>query len=154
MHKGGVISLSNALYAKGRNKFLRGEISWNNDAIDVALVNLNVGEGGYSPDLANDEFFMDIPETARVAVLSDNIQRETELVNKTTENGVADAANAVFEAVEGSLVGAIVIFKRGATDAESPLIAFKNMALVLPVEPDGRDITISWDQGPYKIFKL
>lgn len=146
--------MANALYDKGRNKFLRGEISWNNDVIDVALVNLNVAEGGYSPDLANDEFFSDIPGTARVAVLSDNVQRETELIHKTTENGVADAANAVFEEVEGALIGAIVIFKWGATDEASPLIAFKDTALVLPVEPDGRDITISWNDGPNKIFKL
>jgi hypothetical protein len=146
--------MANGLYDKGRNKFLRGEISWNNDVIDVALVNLNVAEGGYHPDLANDEFLSDIPETARVAVLSDNVQRETELIHKTTENGVADAANAVFEEVEGALIGAIIIFKRGAADGDSPLIAFKDTALVLPVEPDGRDITISWNKGPNKIFKL
>lgn len=146
--------MANALYDKGRNKFLRGEISWNNDVIDVVLVSLNAAEGGYSPDLSQDEFFSDIPETARVAVLSDNVQRETELTHKTAENGVADANNCVFEDVSGNLVGAIVIFKHGTADADSPLIAFKDTALVLPVEPDGRDITINWDQGANKIFKL
>lgn len=37
---------------------------------------------------------------------------------------------------------------------ESPLIAFIDTATGLPVTPNGGDITVAWDSGANKIFKL
>ncbi|GAI46620.1 unnamed protein product, partial [marine sediment metagenome] len=47
------------------------------------------------------------------------------------------------------------IFKDdGVDDVSSPLIALIDTATGLPVTPNDGDITIAWDNGANKIFKL
>ena len=148
--------MANGLYDKGREKFLRGEISWNTGTIDAILVKIGGGVGEYNTNLATDEFLEDIPVAARVALLSDNTVNGTELTNKTTTAGVAAAADALFDEVTGDACGAIVLYERKTTDTEttSPLIAYIDTATGLPVTPTGVDIEVNWDNGANKIFKL
>jgi hypothetical protein len=47
-----------------------------------------------------------------------------------------------------------VIYKDTGTAATSPLIAYIDTATGLPVTPNGGDITVTWDNGSNKIFKL
>lgn len=135
--------MSNALYDKGRQKFLEGDIHWLTDTIKVVLVDL----ADYTPNLSTDEFLSNIPTAARVAI-------SPALTNKTSTAGVADADNVVFTSVTGDQSEAIVIFKDTGTDTTSPLIAFIDSAVGLPVTPNGGDIEVQWDDGPNKIFKL
>jgi len=148
--------MANALYDKGRESFLKGEIPWLTGEIDVILVKVGTGTGEYEVNLATHEFLQDIPADARVAKLSGNATSPTELQNKTAADGVADADDAVFDEVTGDEVGAIVIYERQETDTEttSRLIAYIDNATGLPVTPNGGDITIEWDDGANKIFKL
>lgn len=148
--------MANALYDKGRESFLRGEIAWQTDTIDLILVKIGTEAGEYNVDLANHQFLQDIPEAARVAVLNDNNIEGTELTSKTTVAGVADAATAVFEAVTGDPCGALIIFARQAIDPEttSRLIAYIDTAIGFPLTPNGGDVTVEWDVGVNKIFKL
>lgn len=135
--------MSNALYDKGRQKFLEGGINWLTDTIKVILVDLN----DYTPNLATDEFLSNIPTAARVAV-------SPALTNKTSTAGVADADDVLFSSVTGDQCEALVIYKDTGTDSTSPLIAFIDSATGLPVTPNGGDIEVQWDNGANKIFKL
>lgn len=136
--------MANALYDQGRESFLRGEISWNTDDIKCVLVDL----ADYPLfDIATDQFLDDIPVAARVAT-------SPNLASKTTTDGVADAADVTFTAVTGDQSEALVIFQDTGNSATSRLIAYIDTATGLPVTPNGGDITVQWDNGANKIFKL
>ncbi len=135
--------MGNALYDKGRKGFLAGEIDWDADDIRVILIDA----ADYTVDLAVHDFLDDIPAPARVAVSG-------ALTGKTTTDGVADADDVILSAVTGDQCEALVIYKHTGTDSTSPLIAYIDSATGLPVTPNGGDITIQWDSGANKIFKL
>lgn len=135
--------MANGLYDKGRQGFLDGTISWSSDNIKIVLVDA----ADYTVSLASHEFLSDIPSGARVAT-SDN------LTTKTSTSGIADADNVTFTAVTGDPSEAIVIYKDTTNASTSPLIAYIDTATGLPVTPNGGDITITWDNGTNKIFKL
>ena len=135
--------MANGLYDKARQKFLDGSISWSSDNIKIVLVDA----ADYTVSLSTHEFLSDIPSGARVAT-SDNLS------NKTSTSGIADADNVTFTAVTGDPSEAIVIYKDTTNAATSPLIAYIDTATGLPVTPNGGDITITWDNGTNKIFKL
>jgi hypothetical protein len=60
----------------------------------------------------------------------------------------------VFSAVTGDQSEALVIYKDTGSAATSPLIAYIDTATGLPVTPNGADVTVTWDNGSNKIFKL
>lgn len=133
--------MANALYDKGREGFLDGSIDWDTDAIKCCLVDT----GTYTVDLANHN---DLADVTGIVATSGN------LTSKTVAAGVADAADVTFSAVSGSSVEAIVIYQDTGVATTSRLIAYIDTATGLPVTPNGGDITIAWDSGANKIFKL
>jgi len=135
--------MANALYDKGREKFLTGAISWSSDNIKVVLVDA----ADYTVNLSTHEFLSDVASGGRVATSGN-------LASKTTIAGVADAADVTFTAVTGDQSEALVIYKDTGSAATSPLIAYIDTATGLPVTPNGADITVTWDNGSNKIFKL
>lgn len=135
--------MANALYDKARESFLKGEIAWGNDNIKAILVD----SANYTPNLASDQFVSSIAAGAKTAT-SGNFS------GKTTTAGVADAGDITFLAVTGAQSEALVIFQDTGTASTSRLIAYIDTATGLPVTPNGGDITVSWDNGAYKIFKL
>ena len=135
--------MANALYDKGRQKFLEGAVAWLTDDIRCALVDL----ADYTPDLAADEFLSDIPGAAIVATSG-------ALTGKTSADGVADADDVTFPTVSGDQSEALVLYKWTGNAATSPLIARIDTATGLPVTPSGGNINVVWDNGPNKIFKL
>lgn len=135
--------MANALYDKGRQKFLEGSIDWLNDAIKVVLIDT----ADYTVDLATHDFLDDIPAAARVATSGN-------LASKTSTDGVADAADVTLSSVSGDESEALVIYKDTGTEGTSALIAYIDTATGLPVTPNGGDINIVWDDGADKIFKL
>lgn len=136
--------MASALYDKGREGFLDGSIDWDTDDIRAILVDT----GAYTVDLATHDMLDDVPSGARVAVSS-------ALGSKTVTAGVADAADVTFTSVTGASVEAIVLYKHTGVESTSRLIAYIDTASSgLPVTPNGGDITIQWDSGSNKIFKL
>lgn len=134
--------MASALYGKGREKFLNADIDWAVDDIKVSLIDT----GTYTVDIDVDEFHSD---------LSGIVATSANLGSKTSTLGVADAADVTFTAVSGSSVEAIVVWKDTGVSGTSPLIAYIDSASAgLPVTPNGGDITITWDSGANKIFKL
>lgn len=136
--------MANALYDKARESFLKGEIVWGTDDIRAVLVDTAT----YTVDLVNDQFLSDIPAGERVATLGST------LTSMTTTSGVADAADITFSSVTGDQSEAVVLYKYNASDAAARLIAYIDTATGLPVTPNGGDITVTWDSGANKIFKL
>ena len=135
--------MANALYDAGREAFLDGTISWSSDNIKVVLVDA----ADYTVNLATHTALSDSPAAGRVATSAN-------LTSKTVTAGVADAADVTLSAVSGDQSEALVIYKDTGVESTSTLIAYIDTATNLPVTPNGGDITIQWDSGANKIFKL
>lgn len=135
--------MSNALYDKGREAFLTAAIGWVADDTRTILVDT----GAYTVNLGTHQYLSSVAVGARIAVSS-------AMSGKTATNGVADANDITFSAVTGASVEAVVIYKHTGSDATAPLIAYIDTATGLPVTPNGGDITVQWDSGSNRIFKL
>lgn len=136
--------MANALYDGGRQRFLEGSIAFATDAIKAVLVDT----GAYTVNLATHNFLSDIPVGARISTSAN-------LASKTTTAGVADAADVTLTAVTGATVEAVVLYKDTGVAGTSALIAYIDTATSgLPATPNGGDITIVWDNGVNRIFKL
>lgn len=135
--------MANALYAKGRQKFLEGGIAWLADNIKLVFVDT----GAYTVNLATHEFLSDITAGARIAT-------SPNLSGKTSTDGVADATDPVVSAVTGTTVEAAVLYKDTGTASTSPLICFLDTATGLPFTPNGGDVTYQFPSDANKIFKL
>lgn len=135
--------MANALYDAGREAFLNGDIDWTADNIRIILID----NADYTVNLATHDFLDDIPAGARVAVSGN-------LAGKTSTAGVADANDVTLTAVTGDQSESIVIYQHTGTESTSRLIGYIDTATNLPITPNGGDITVSWDNGANKIFKL
>jgi len=133
--------LANALYDKGRQKFLEGGIAVLTDTIKVALAT-----SSYTPNLSTDEFLSDLGATT--------VGTAQTLGSKTSTAGVFDAADITYTALSGSAVSYIVIYKDTGSSATSPLIALIDTATGMPFTPSGGNVSVVWDNGSNKIFKL
>lgn len=135
--------MANALYGKGREGFLGGDIDWDADNIKLALCD----SSDYTVSIDVDDFLDDIPGAAIVATSGN-------FANKTKTLGVADADDITLTSVTGDQSELIIIYKDTGSAATSRLIAKIDTATNLPVIPNGGNIVISWDNGANKIFKL
>ena len=134
--------MANALYAKGKEKILSGSINLPSDTIKASLLS-----SSYTANLSTDEFW---------STISGNLLNTSQtLASKTVTAGVFDAADVTFTAVTaGSTVKAVVIWKDTGTPSTSPLLVYIDTITGFPLATNGGDITITWDNGSYKIFSL
>lgn len=135
--------MANALYDAGREGFLDGSIDWDTDTINCHFID----EADDTIDLAVDSVWSDRAAAANVA-------ESGAFSSKTVTAGVADAADVTFSAVTVDQSESIDIKQDTGVDSTSRLIANIDTATGLPVTPNGGDITITWDSGANKIFKL
>ena len=135
--------MADAIYGLGRQKILEGSIDILTDDIKTVLVDTAT----YTVSIDADEFLADIGAGERVATSGN-------MTSKTSTLGVFDAADITYSSVTGDVSEALVIYKDTGVAATSPLLAYIDTATGLPVTPNGGDITITWDNGANKIFKL
>ena len=135
--------MANSLYTKAKQGLIDGSIDLDTDDIRVVLVD----GADYTPNLATDEFLSSIASAARVAVSG-------ALQNKTVTDGVFDADDIVIASVTGDQFEYLVLYKHTGSDATARLILLIDSATGLPCTPNGSDITVSWDNGDDKIFRL
>lgn len=135
--------MANALYGKGREAFANGSINWPTDTIRIQLVDA----ADYAVSIDSHQFFSSITVAGRVG-------SATAIANKTNTLGVCDGDDTVISAVTGDPSEAIIIYKDTGVEGTSPLIAYIDVATGLPVTPNGSNITVTWDSGANKIFKL
>ena len=134
--------MANALYAKGKEKILSAAINLPSDTIKASLLS-----SSYTANLSTDEFW---------STISANLLNTSQtLASKSVTAGVFDAADVTFTAVtSGSTAKAIVIWKDTGTPSTSPLLVYIDTITGFPLATNGGDITITWDNGSYKIFSL
>ena len=146
--------MASALYDLGRNAFAKAGINWQagGDTIRATLVS-NL----YVANLTAHQYFSDIGAANVHANVGANDRANcVEITGKSAAAGVCDGANVVFTTVPANAgnLNAIVIFKDAGADGNSALIAYIDTGTGLPVTPNGGDITVAWDDGANKIFKL
>ncbi len=134
--------MANNLYGKGREGFLDGSIDWDTNDIKVALVD----SAAYALLIDTDDNYNDV--SAGTIALSGNLS------GKSKTLGVADAANITYSSVTGDESEYLVGFADSGSPATSRLIFNIATATGLPVTPNGGDITVAWDDGSNKIFRL
>lgn len=142
--------MANGLWDPGREGFLDGTIDWDTAVMKAALVR------GYTFSAAH-KFVSDLTGAGGTLVAT-----SAALASKTVTNGVADAADVTFSAVaSGAAITGVAIFQSsavaGGADVAATaqrLVCWIDTATGLPVTPNGGDITIAWDNGANKIFKL
>lgn len=134
--------MANVLYDPGRDAFLNGDIDYTNDTIRVYLI-----DNAYYTFSAAHQFLSQVASTSRVAFAA--------LAGKSTTAGIADANDTVLSSVTGNSCESLVLCKWTGDESTSPLIGYIDTAAAgFPVIPNGGDITITWDNGANKIFKL
>lgn len=135
--------MANALFDSARQQFLQADLD-----LDDSIKLVFVDHADDTPVPATDDFLDDILAAARVATSG-------AFASKTFTAGVFDAADVVVASVTGDPFESIVIFNdTPGTEATKDLIAFIDTATGLPFTPSGGDITVQWDNGANKIFKL
>ena len=135
--------MANALYDEGRRAFLGAEIDWVGTAMRIILVDA----ADYTKDLALHDFLDDVPAGARE-------EESVNLTTKTETDGIADADNVTFSSAAGDPCEQIIGFEETGADATSQVIFNIDTATGLPVTLNGGDVTVTWDNGADKIFKL
>lgn len=142
--------MANALFDAGREGFLDGSIDWDTAVIKVALVR------GYTFSAAH-KFVSDITTASGVLAAT-----SAALASKTVTGGVADAADITFTAVASNAGNhSLLIFQSSAVTGGADVAATAQRVIGwidtgtnLPIVPNGGDVTIAWDNGTNKIFKL
>lgn len=143
--------MASALWDPGREGFLDGTINWGaTPVIKAALVR------SYTFNAAH-KFVSDVTGAGGQLVAT-----SAALTSKTATNGVADAADVTFSTVgAGAAIPAVIIFQSSAVtggadvvNTAQRLIAYIDTATGLPVTPNGQNITVAWDNGSNRIFKL
>lgn len=135
--------MANALYDKGREGFLDGSIDWDTNNIKIVFVD----EADDSINLNTDDNLDDRAVASRVATSGN-------LAGKTVTDGVADADDVTIATVTGDQFESIDIYKDTGVESTSRLICNIDTATGLPATPSGGDITVRWDSGANRIFKL
>jgi hypothetical protein len=135
--------VANSLYDLARQSFLSQNpaLDWDTDTIKVMLVK-------------NAQAFSNAHQFVSDLTGGNIVQRSAALSSKTVTAGVADAADLTLSAVPSGSTCVIVVYKDTGSDATSPLIAWLDTGTLLPVVTNGGDITIQWDSGTNRIFKL
>jgi len=122
----------------------KSELNLETDDIRVILID----SADYTVNFTTDQFLSDIPALARGAV-------SAALAGKVVDGtGAFDATDIILSAVTGDVFEAVVIYQHTGVEATSRLISYDDTPVQLPATPNGTDVTIQWDNGTNKIFKI
>lgn len=134
--------MANALYRKGAQKMLAGEIDWLTDTVKAALV-----KSAYTVNLSTHEFLSDLGAN----VLDTNVA----LSGRSITDGIFDADPMTWAAVaSGDTASFVVLFKDTGVAGTSPLLIYLDTISNFPVTTNGSDITAQDNGGVNKIFSL
>lgn len=125
--------MANAVYPKGKEALLRGEVDLEDDDIKIVLVT-----SSYTYD-DDHETLDDVPGGSRVAM-------SAALTSTTVTGGAFDADDVTFVALTGSTVAAYVVFKDTGTESTSTLLAFidtRGDTTPISYTPNGSDLLLT-----------
>lgn len=129
------------LYPNGKLALETAAINLLSDPIYVAMVDIT--HYTYSD---NDQFFSSVA----AAVVGTPAQLTGPSCSVPVP-GVFSSGNVLFPTVTGNPFGALVIYKNTGNNLSSPLIAYIDG---VSGTPNGGDIVVAWDTGPFRIFSL
>ena len=137
--------MANAIYIKGREHILLGDIAWLTDNIKVT----SIDEDDDVPILATDEFLDAIAAGAREF-------QSGNLGTKTSTLGTADAADLApaFTSATGDQFESISVYVDSGSAATSELLVNIDTATGLPLTPDGGNIDITWSSAADRIWSI
>lgn len=144
--------MTNTLFDPGREGFLLGEIDYDTAVLKVSPVR------GYTFSAAH-KFVSDV--TGAGGTLHGGAA--VALASKTGTSGVANAANITFTALTatGAAACSLLIYQSSAVTGGADvaataqrLIGWIDTGTNIPFTPNGGDVTVSWDTGANKIWKL
>jgi hypothetical protein len=130
--------------------FLVASGGWKAGSVPASIVAYIISS--YNLSQAANVFLSDIPLTGNMwksALVA--------LANKTTTAGVADADDITFTGVGSSgaaTADGLVLVNQTNASNTSLLIGYIGVATGLPFLPNGGDVSVAWDAGANKIFKL
>lgn len=128
-------------YNSGRTLFVTQGLHWVNDTVKAVLVDTTV----YTFDAAH-QFLSSISAPARIATAT--------LSGKSISAiGGCLAASPSLPGVTGAQVGAVVLYKQGASDATSTLIAYLDSLPGLPFNPSGGAVLLAFNNTAAGIFR-
>jgi hypothetical protein len=142
--------MANAVFNPAKEGFLDGTIDLDTAVIKAVLVRSYT----YA---ASHKFVSDV--TGAGGVLAGTPQT---LGTKSVTNGVFDAADVTFTAVAANASGhSVLVYQASAVGGGADVaataqrvIGYYDTGTLLPVTPNGGDITVAWDNGANKIFAL
>lgn len=142
--------MANSVFDPAREGFLLGEIRWITPTIKVSLVR------GYTYNAAH-KWVSDVTGAGGTLHATSSA-----LASKTATNGVADAADVTFTTPAANATDhSVLVFQSsavgGGADVASSaqrLIAWIDTATGLPIQPNGADITLTFDNGSNRIFRI
>jgi hypothetical protein len=142
--------VSNQVFDPAREGFALSEVGWVTPTIKAALVR------GYTYTSSH-KFVSDV--TGSGATLH---ATSSALASKSATNGVLDAADVTFTAPAANANDHyVLIFQSSAVGggadvaaAAQRVIAWIDTGTGLAVQPNGADITISWDNGANRILHI
>jgi len=134
--------MANALYAKGKEHILNGDID-----IDTSTIKAVLLSSSYTPNLSAHEIISDVSGS--------RLNADKTLTGVTKSLGVVDANDVTWTAVTAGFTASYVaLYKDSGVVGTSYLIALFDTITNFPVSTNGGDITVTWDNGAYKIFAL
>ena len=142
--------MANALFDPGREGFLDGTIDFDTAVVKVTLIR------AYTFSAAH-KFVSDVTTAGGVLHGTPGT-----LASKTVTSGVADAADLTFTAVASNASNhSLLVYQASAVTGGADVaatsqrvIAYIDTGTNFPIVPNGGDVTIAWDNGANKIFKL
>jgi hypothetical protein len=140
--------VANLLTDTGREAFLVASYGWKAGSVPATWTPYILGSMGNAP--GGIVFLSDVTSAVWRA-------RGTYLVNKTTASGIADADDTIVAAVgsAGSATAHYIILVNETGASQTSLVgAVIDTATGLPFLPNGGDISVVWDAGANRIFKL
>jgi len=135
--------MTNALYPKAKQLALGTGLGLAAGTVKAQLVDA----AAYTYSAAH-QFLSDIPGGARVG-------SAVTLANKSVTNGVFDADDLTFSGLTGApSIEALALYVDTGNEATSPLITYIDTATGLPISSGATGGSVTWDNGPNKIFAL
>jgi hypothetical protein len=137
--------MSNFIYGKAKESFLKGEMSVTTNPVRLLLIDGNQ----YIPSENSDQFVSDIPTSAVT-------DRSSGLQGITTTLGIFDANDVTLVDYDGQAFTAVVGYQQGSDDNNSRLFFYIDTATGLPFTGSSSTspVTIIWNNGISKIISL
>lgn len=133
------------MYNKGLEGFIGGDIALDTDTIKAVFLNVSGAGTLYTFSQAH-QFLSSISGASIIGTAQT-------LASKVITDGIFDSADPSFGTIAGGTdtAEAILVYQDTGSSATSRLIAYIDG---ITLTPDGTAVSIQWDNGANKIFKV